>query len=114
MIHLQKKNSRNIFYARNRVYNLPSNKYQKWHTIALESIRGQKLTRDIGQIILTFFPSTKRRADLSNKTESIMDLLVDAEILEDDNWFICSDIRMLFGGIDKENPRCEIEIEELV
>ena len=108
-----KKNSRNIFYAKNRLYNLPSNRYEKWHTTALKSIRGHKLVKDIGQVILTFFPSTRRKSDLSNKTESIMDLLVDAGILEDDNWFICSDIRMVFGGVDKDKPRCEIEIEEL-
>ncbi len=28
---------------------------------------------------------------------------------EDDNWFILPDIHMKFGGVDKVNPRGEIE-----
>lgn len=58
------------------------------------------------------FPNSKRKADLTNKAESIMDALVDAGVLEDDNWFVCGDIRLLFGGIDRLNPRAEVEIEK--
>lgn len=31
-------------------------------------------------------------------------------IIEDDNYKYISDVRFLFGGVDKDNPRCEIEI----
>jgi hypothetical protein len=61
-------------------------------------------------ILITFYPPDRNAGDLTNKAESIMDLLVDMEILEDDNWFICSDIHLKFGGVDKQNPRAEIEI----
>ena len=39
-----------------------------------------------------------------------MDLLVDAGVIEDDNWFIIPEISLKFGGIDRQNPRCEISI----
>lgn len=39
-----------------------------------------------------------------------MDLLVDCGILPDDNWYICGDIRLKFGGVDAQNPRTEITI----
>ena len=56
------------------------------------------------------FPADKRKADLTNKAESIMDLLVDTKIIEDDNWFIINNINLKFGGVDTKNPRAEIEI----
>lgn len=59
---------------------------------------------------LIFYPSTRRKADATNKAESIMDLLVDAGIIEDDNWFIVPELSLKFGGVDKLNPRAEIII----
>lgn len=41
-----------------------------------------------------------------------MDLLVDAGILADDNWFVVPQLKLRFGGKDKINPRCEIIIYE--
>lgn len=87
---------------------LPSVKYTEWHKDASAQLIGQqKISSD--SLILTFFPPDKRPADLSNKTESIMDLLVDCGLIDDDNWFIINDLHLKFGGVDKENPRVEIE-----
>ena len=61
------------------------------------------------QISIKIYAPDKRKADLTNKAESIMDLLVDNGKIEDDNWFVIGDIRLLFGGVDKVNPRAEIE-----
>ncbi len=66
----------------------------------------------IDRIELIFYPSTKRKADATNKAESVMDLLVDAGIIEDDNWFVVPEVRPKLGGIDKDNPRVEITIYE--
>jgi Holliday junction resolvase RusA-like endonuclease len=51
-----------------------------------------------------------RRTDLSNKAESIMDLLVDNGILEDDCWQIVPILALQGMKVDKENPRAEIFI----
>lgn len=61
-------------------------------------------------MVLTFFAPDKRATDLSNKAESVMDLLVDNRVIEDDNWFVCPDLHLKFGGVDTLKPRCEIEI----
>lgn len=62
------------------------------------------------QVILTFYPSNNRRCDLTNKAESIMDLLVDTGVLTDDNWHLVKSLRLEMGGVDKVNPRVEIVI----
>jgi hypothetical protein len=36
-----------------------------------------------------FFAENRRRFDLTNAAESVMDLLVDAEILADESWAGC-------------------------
>jgi hypothetical protein len=55
-------------------------------------------------------PSSKRSADLTNKAEGVMDFLVEKGYLEDDNYFVVPKVVLSFGGIDKKNPRAEIEI----
>ena len=56
-----------------------------------------------------FYCKDLRRRDVSNMLESINDLLVDAGIIEDDDW---KHVRI--GGadadLDRENPRAEITI----
>ncbi len=87
--------------------NLPSEKYMEWHKDASKQLSCQvPILTD--SLTLTFFVPDKRAGDLTNKAESVMDLLVDMNIIEDDNWYVISNINLRFGGVDKENPRCEI------
>lgn len=60
---------------------------------------------------MVFYAGTRHRADLSNRCESAMDLLVDAGLIEDDNWEIIRKLTLEFGGYDKNNPRVEISYE---
>lgn len=105
-----KKNSKRIFCRGKYPTVLPSKKHEEWHEELMWQLKGQKKIENIEKINITFYPSTKRKADLTNKAESIMDLLVDADIIEDDNWFVVGELNLIFGGKDKENPRAEIEI----
>lgn len=91
---------------------LTSTRHRKWIVEAAKQIEGIQPIPGVQFATLTFYPSTRRRSDLTNKAESIMDLLVDAGILEDDNWFVVPKVTLLFGGIDKDNPRVEIELRE--
>jgi len=61
---------------------------------------------------MVFYPSTRRKGDLDNKATSILDLLKDAGVIEDDNWFVIPTLFLIFGGVDRQNPRCEITIYE--
>lgn len=114
-----KKNSKRII-SRNRYGQslqrpmlLASENFMYWHVDASYQLKAQQRPVDPIKkcaICITIFAESKRAADLTNKAESIMDLLVDMGILEDDNWFIVGDIHLIFGGVDNQNPRAVIEI----
>lgn len=66
------------------------------------------------KIVCNFYMPDKRVTDLSNKFESVADMLVKYWLLEDDNYLILPNIELNFKWVDKENPRCEIDILELI
>lgn len=65
------------------------------------------------EIELLFHMPDNRVADLTNKAESVMDALVDAEVIEDDKWQVVRPLVLDCAGIDKENPRVIITIIEV-
>lgn len=107
------------FVRGNRAMSVPSSSYREWHKDATQQLaiqlRDRRVTSPLEKVSMTIviFPPDKIKGDLTNKAESIMDLLVDNEILIDDNWFVASPISLHFGGVDRENPRAEIEIYTL-
>lgn len=102
-----KKNSKIISCRGSRPLLFPSSKYVSWHRDALQQIATlEKINSK--KISLTFFAGNNRKFDLTNKAESIMDTLVDAGLLEDDNYSIVGELLLKFGGVDGQ-PRCEIE-----
>lgn len=103
-----KKNSRIISCRGNRPLLFPSSKYTEWHKDALSQIKGQGQIK-ANEIIITFYAGDNRKFDLTNKAESIMDTLVDAGLLEDDNYSVVSKLTLVFGGVEKDNARCVIE-----
>ena len=54
---------------------------------------------------------TKRKFDLSNKVESVNDLLVDCGVIHDDNYTVIQKLEVEFCGYGKDY--CEIEIKEI-
>jgi Holliday junction resolvase RusA-like endonuclease len=103
-----KKNSK-IMVCRGRVpILLPSTKYTTWHKDALLQLSGVKPIKS-KKITLTFIAGDNRKFDLSNKCESIMDLLVDAGLIEDDNYSIVEELTLKFGGVEKGCAKCLIE-----
>ena len=107
-----KKNSRITVRSTGRGF--PSKNYQQWERNQLKQVAGipQLVSKDSpASIEIRMFPSTRRAGDLTNKAESVNDLLVKAGIIEDDNWFVLRGVSLQFGGVDKENPRVEIEVK---
>lgn len=90
----------------------PNARYKDWHRGASKQLYRVPNFGKPNLIELTFFPKTKRGSDLTNKAESIMDLLVDNGVLLDDNWFIVGNVSLKFGAVDPKNPRVEIEINQ--
>ncbi len=109
-----KKNSRKAIYAGGRTIMIPSDQYKAWHQGAATELYGTKAIEKYPvRVKITLFMPDAIRADLTNKAESIMDLLVDCCILQDDNWNVIPELDLRCAGIDRKDPRAEIEITKL-
>lgn len=94
---------------------LPSKNFTQYEKDCLRQIIGkykQEIDKPINLKCVYYMP-TKHRVDLVNLLEATCDILVSARVLKDDN----SSIVVSHDGskvlYDKENPRAEIEIEEI-
>ena len=103
-----KKNSKIISCRGNRPCLFPSKNYTAWHKDALLQLTGKQKIES-NELTITFYVDSIRKYDLSNKAESIMDTLVDAGLIEDDNYTVISKLILIHGGVDKVNTRTEIE-----
>lgn len=104
-----KKNKKRPFVRNGRMMIFNSKDYVQWHKDALRTLKlPSKCLESVRAIRLCFFSENKRKFDLSNKAESIMDLLVDAGYLSDDNFEVVPELCLNYMGVDKENPRCEV------
>lgn len=73
--------------------------------------KGYKVTDyPISINIVVWFDSNRRR-DLDNALSSIMDALVEANIIEDDSTKYISQLTVQYGGLS-DNPRAEIYLED--
>jgi Holliday junction resolvase RusA-like endonuclease len=112
-----KKNSK-VIVCRGRFPRvLPSKAYQEWHKE--QSLRIGKWEKADGcempfkrvsMVEIIFTMPDKRACDLTNKAESIMDLLVDVGILADDSWQVVPQVLLRASGVDPKYPVAEIVI----
>ena len=111
-----KKNSRNIFVRNGRIVNVPSKLYKEWHDHAMIQLQQQFNNYQVSDypiaINVLVYYGTKHRHDLDNALSSIMDVLVDAQIIVDDDVEHISQITVQHGGLDKEDPRTEIYLDD--
>lgn len=107
-----KKNSRNIFVIKGKIINIPSKAYKDWHDEKMWELKKYKPKEPFNEVdvVISFTPENNRKFDLTNKAESIMDLLVDAGILLDDNWSCVGRLDLRICPIEKNNPKTVIEI----
>lgn len=116
-----KKNSKRIFRPNGGgIVFTPSKNHQDWHESAMWQLAGWRneqpasvrnnLPRRTASVSIIIFAKTEGKADLTNKAESVMDLLVDARIIEDDNWHVVPNVLLAYGGKDAKNPRAEVII----
>lgn len=111
-----KKNSQRILMTRTgRPFIMPSKQYEQYRRDCLRQITGDAKKRIEKRVNVKylFYMGTRRKVDLTNLEEALDDILVDAGVLADDNSRIVAahdGSRVLYS---KENPRVEIEIEEM-
>lgn len=103
-----KKNSKIMICRGTRPILISNPKFSAWYEEQMWKLKGKKAPQKIHVIEMTFYAPDRRRTDLTNKAESIMDLLVDAGLIKDDNWFEIPHISLWMKEVDKKNPRVEI------
>lgn len=115
LIPISKKNSQQILVnkATGRPFIMPSKKYKEYEKDAMWFIpKGETINKPVNVKCLFYMP-TRRKCDLVNMQEAILDVMVKAGLLEDDNYSIVQSMdgsRVLY---DKSNPRTEIYITEV-
>jgi Holliday junction resolvase RusA-like endonuclease len=101
-----------------RTYTMASEEYRAWEPIAVMELRRQHAAAHSGMVSPMFgrcavrigicFPD-QRKADLGNKAEGVLDALVKAKIIVDDNWKI---VRSLFlYAVENGEPGAFITVE---
>lgn len=106
-----KKNSRVLTSVKGRAFSFPNKTYVKWHKVASSQIINVEQCLDIANVSLSFWWPDMRKRDITNATESVMDLLCDKKVIVDDWWGEVPRLELQSMGLDRENPRCEILIE---
>ena len=113
---ITKKNSQQILTNRRtgRPFIAPSRQYKKYEQAATWYLTPKPKAPLSGRynIRLLFYMPTRRKVDKTNLESAIMDVLVDAKILADDNRNIVAATDGTRVYYDKENPRTEIYIED--
>ena len=109
---ITKKNSQRIVRAGNRPMILPSAQYKEYEAACLAQIPARKRQRIDTPVNVqcVYYMPTRRRVDLVNLLEATCDILVHAEVLEDDNCRIVAAHDGSRVDYDKHNPRVEITI----
>lgn len=73
-----------------------------------------KITQYPVSVTYTLYFRDKSNVDLANVCTVVdkftLDALVEFGILEDDCYKYVNNVKYVWGGVDKENPRCEVEI----
>ena len=121
-----------VYYSKNKKFILNLNNYRNAHYRILSSakrIYSENLVAEINEWSLkpkfknpvtleyVYYAKSNRRVDVSNPCSIIdkftCDALVKAEILEDDSSKQIKEIYYVYGGVDKEFPRCRLTIKEV-
>ena len=112
---ITKKNSGRIVMAGRYPKLLPSKAYVEYEKDCLTQITGKQRLKLDGayNVKCSYYMPTRHRVDLTNLLNATNDILVAAKVLKDDNCkiVVSHDGSRVF--YDKENPRVEIEIEEV-
>jgi len=127
-----------VFYSKKKKFILNLNNYRNAHYRVL-SIAKKTYSDDLVEMIKNLFIKEKwddiprfdnpvdleyvyyaksnRRVEVSNPCSIIdmftCDALVKVGILEDDSSKQIKSITYVYGGVDKENPRCRLTIKEI-
>lgn len=111
-----KKNSMQIVKRGNKSSLIQSEAYRKYEADCLRQISGKyRLHIDYPvNIKAIFYRDSNRRCDITNLLSALHDILVKAGVIADDNFKIVVSVDGSTVKVDKDNPRTEIEITEVI
>lgn len=115
-----------VYYSKNKKFILNLNNYRNAHYRILSSakriytenliprLKDFKSFDKPVSLKYTYYAKSNRRLDISNPCSIIdkftCDALVKAGIIEDDSFIQVVEVFYKFGGVEKDNPRCELII----
>tara|TARA_R100001143_G_C3324421_1_gene116363 strand:- start:285 stop:671 length:387 start_codon:yes stop_codon:yes gene_type:complete len=117
-----------VYYSKKKKFILNLNNYRNAHYRVLSiskrlysenlvpRLKGFDRFTEPVSLTYTYYARSNRRLDISNPCSIIdkftCDALVKAEILEDDSFRQIKEVVYKFGGVEKDNPRCELVISK--
>lgn len=100
-----KKNSKRIMRGRGGQPFIGCSKdYAKWQKENLAQLKLEYGHPNNGKrfaVTIEFTVGDRRAFDLTNKAESIMDLMVDAGVIDDDNFNVVPSVTLKYAGYEK-------------
>lgn len=115
-VNTKKKYYLNLNGYRNWQFQLNNQLKKLFKITVADDIRKLSRVDGVCKVTYTIYYPTKRAFDIDNIgsviTKFTHDALVEFEILEDDNYNFVNEIVYKFGGVDKDNPRCDVVIIE--
>ena len=118
-----------VYYSKKKKFILNLNNYRNAHYRVLSiskrlysenlvpRLKGFDRFTEPVSLTYTYYARSNRRLDISNPCSIIdkftCDALVKAEILEDDSFKQIKEVVYKFGGVEKDNPRCELVISRI-
>ena len=109
-----KKNSQQIMRSKSgKPFIMPSKPYLQYEKDARWFLPHIDPIDNAVNVKAVFYMPTKRRVDLVNLQEALLDVLVKEGILEDDNSKIVYSMDGSYVDYDKDRPRTEVEIWEI-
>jgi Holliday junction resolvase RusA-like endonuclease len=104
-IPASKKNSKRIVTRGKRPTLISSKRFMDWHILAKHQILSHETRppniKQTKAMFITFEINDKRRRDLTNLAEGVMDLIVDCGVLEDDNYNVVPELMLKYVQVDK-------------
>jgi Holliday junction resolvase RusA-like endonuclease len=109
-----KKNHGQIIMCHGKPIMLPSKPYQQYEKDCKIFLpHGEPIDKRINIKAIYYMP-TRRRVDLPNLHSALHDVLVKHQVIADDNSNIIASTDGSRVEYDKENPRTEVEITEVM
>lgn len=109
------KNSKTISYnyRTGRPFIRTEDRVKVWQLASSMLLRGIPPIHNEVSIDMWFFNKDRRKRDIDNMMTSVLDLLKNNEIIDDDNCFVVRELSGSFCGVDKNNPRVEVYVRKI-